>query len=109
MSADSDAGEDIGAGGLSGRQLTGEMYSCSSEPAPIKYSCAIPWTRISRLMLKSRLIHLLHWCSPRCTVLSPMFTVADFAALFQWIDTGRRAPPPGSRAGSFLLLALGGG
>ncbi len=36
MSAEKDEGDDIAAGGLSGRQFTGEMYSCSSDPALIR-------------------------------------------------------------------------
>ena len=105
MSADSEAGDDIAAGGLSGRQLTGEMYSCSSEPAPIRYICAMPCTRISRLMLKSRLIHLLHWRSPSRIVLSPMVIVADFAALFQWMVSGSRTSSRASSPAIFILSA----
>ena len=36
------------------------MYSCSSLPAFISSSCAMPWTRTSKLILKSRSIHWLH-------------------------------------------------
>src|ERR1700722_11659597 len=105
MSAENEDGDDIAAGGLSGRQFTGEMYSCSSGPAPTRYSCAIPWTRISRLTLKSRLIHLLHWRSARWIVLSPMATVADFADLFQWMVIGSRTSSRASSSAIFMRSA----
>ena len=85
-----EAGDDIGAGGLSGRQFTGETYSCSSGPARIRYSCAMPCTRTSMLMLKSRLIHLLHWPSARWIVLSPRSIVADLAGAVP-VDRERHA------------------
>ena len=63
----------------------------------------MPWTRISRLMLKSRLIHLLHSFSDRCTVLSPISIVADFASLFQRTVTGSRTSSRASSSAAFIL------
>jgi hypothetical protein len=82
-SAENDGGEDIGTGGLSGFQFTGEMYNCSSLPALRRSNCAIPCTRTKTFTTKSRSTHRLSFPGSRRSDSPAISTVAVFAARFQ--------------------------
>ena len=57
-----EAATDIGGGGCRASSSPGK-YKAAAPAGVDQISCAMPCTRTSRLMRKSRLIHLLHSCS----------------------------------------------
>ncbi len=89
-SAENDGGEDIGTGGLSGFQFTGETYSCNSLPAFSRSICAIPCTRTRKFTLKSRSIHRLIFPVSRSSDSPAISTVAVLSARFHRIVNGIR-------------------